>query len=105
MREKVIKRVIEEIFGEKKIKVKKIILFGSRARGNYRQSSDWDILVITEEELQRKQKLEIAHLIRKKLADEFIPSDVLIKSAEEVEKRKGIIGSVIKIAISEGIVL
>jgi len=29
------------------IEIDKIILFGSRARGDYREDSDWDILIVT----------------------------------------------------------
>ncbi|MFN4132523.1 MAG: nucleotidyltransferase domain-containing protein [Caldimicrobium sp.] len=105
MKEKIIKKIIEEIFEEKKVKIKKIILFGSRARKDYRKGSDWDLLIVTEYNLQRDQKLQLTHLVRKRLAKELIPSDVLIKSEEEVEERKHIIGSVIKTAINEGVVL
>lgn len=105
MKEEFIKKIIQEIFEEKKIKIKEIVLFGSRARGDYKKDSDWDLLIVTEDNLQRKQKLEIAHLIRKRLAEEFIPCDVLIKSQAELEERKNVIGSVIKFAIEEGITL
>ncbi|MFN4220153.1 MAG: nucleotidyltransferase domain-containing protein [bacterium] len=105
MKEKIIKKIIEEIFEEKKIKIKKMILFGSRARKDYGKESDWDLLIITEDNLQRDQKMQLSHLVRKKLAEELIPSDVLIKSEKEVEERKNTIGSVIKTAIDEGVVL
>lgn len=34
----------------------KIILYGSRARGNYKKKSDWDILILTDEEEFLKQE-------------------------------------------------
>jgi predicted nucleotidyltransferase len=37
-------KTIEEAIGSKGLKVKKIMLFGSRARGNPREDSDWDFL-------------------------------------------------------------
>ena len=37
----------------------KIILYGSRARGDFREYSDWDLLILIEKELTEKQKLEI----------------------------------------------
>ncbi len=104
-KEKNIKKIIQEIFEENGIKADKIILFGSRARGDYKESSDWDLLIIVEKTLLRKQKSEISHLIRKRLADEFIPCDVLIRSKEELEERKKMIGSVIRSAIKEGVTL
>ncbi|MFN4220539.1 MAG: nucleotidyltransferase domain-containing protein [bacterium] len=105
MKERIIKKIIEEIFEEKKVRIKKVILFGSRVRKDYREDSDWDLLIVTEDNLQRDQKVLLSHLVRKRLAEELIPSDVLIKSEEEVEERKYIIGSVIKTAIDEGVVL
>ena len=104
MKEK-IKKIINQVFEEKGIKVKGIILFGSRARGDFKENSDWDLLIIVEKELLRDEIVEISHLIRRKLADEFIPSDVIIKSKEEVEERQKVIGSVIKSAMEEGISL
>jgi Nucleotidyltransferase domain. len=104
MREK-IKKIINQVFEEKGIKVEKIILFGSRARGDFKENSDWDLLIIVEEKLSRDERVEILHLIRRKLADEFIPSDVIIRSREEVEERQKVIGSVIKSAMEEGILL
>ncbi len=105
MREEIIKNLIQKIFENRDIKIKKIILFGSRARDNYKKESDWDLLIIIENDLHRKQKLEIAHIIRKRLAEEFIPCDVLIKSEREIEERKDMIGSVIRTALKEGIPL
>ncbi|MCX7908990.1 MAG: nucleotidyltransferase domain-containing protein [Ignavibacteria bacterium] len=103
--EKTIKETIQKLFEQKNIRISKIFLFGSRARGNFSFESDWDILVVTEEDLTRKMLLEIAHQIRKELAEKLIPVDVLLKSKQEVEQRKDVVGSVIRTAIKEGIVL
>ncbi len=105
MKEEIIKKVIQKIFENREIKIKKIILFGSRTRDDYKKESDWDLLIIIENDLHRKQKLEIAHIIRKRLAEEFIPCDILIKSEREIEERKDVIGSVISSALKEGIPL
>ena len=104
MKEK-IKKIINQVLEEKGIKIERIILFGSRASGDFKESSDWDLLIIVEEKLSRDERVEILHLIRRKLADEFIPSDVIIKSREEVEERQKVVGSVIKSAMEEGILL
>ncbi|MEN3039570.1 MAG: nucleotidyltransferase domain-containing protein [Candidatus Kryptonium sp.] len=87
MMEKTIKELIEKIFQERGIKVNKIILFGSRARGEHKKESDWDLLIIINQELSRERKLEISHLIRRGLAERFIPCDVLIKS----DNKEGVI--------------
>jgi predicted nucleotidyltransferase len=100
-----IKAQILRIIDEMGISVKQIILFGSRARGDYKKSSDWDLLVIVNKDVDRKEKMEISHLIRRRLAELYIPCDVLIKSEREVEERKNVIGSVIKSALKEGVSL
>jgi len=43
---RVIKDVVTSESREEGVEVKSIILFGSRARGNYREDSDWDLLVV-----------------------------------------------------------
>ena len=53
-----IKRVVLEEAEKLGIRVERIILFGSRARGDYREDSDYDILVVVKERLDwRTRKL------------------------------------------------
>ncbi len=49
---RLIKTTVAEVCRELGIKVDEVILFGSRARGDFRKDSDWDILLITERELE-----------------------------------------------------
>ena len=44
----------------------KVILFGSRARGDASQDSDWDFLVLTD----RKDAEALADVLRKKICEE-----------------------------------
>ncbi|MCD4817153.1 MAG: nucleotidyltransferase domain-containing protein [Candidatus Cloacimonetes bacterium] len=37
----------------------KIILYGSRARGDYQKYSDWDFLIIINQAISEQQKLNI----------------------------------------------
>jgi len=87
------------------VSLKEIILFGSRARGDFDKHSDYDILLITEKTFTIKGKMEIAEEIRDRLARLGIASDIIIKSEEEVEYFKTKIGSVVREALKEGIVL
>lgn len=87
------------------ISVDRIILFGSRARGDSKSDSDWDFLIVLKKDVSREEKREIAHKIRKRLAELYIPCDVIVKSKEEAERRKSVIGSVIKSAMEEGMQL
>jgi predicted nucleotidyltransferase len=63
-----IKKIINQVFEEKGIKVERIILFGSRARGDFKENSDWDLLIIVSNELdlRRDERGEISQQIRRK---------------------------------------
>jgi len=80
-----------------------ILLFGSRARQDYTEDSDYDLLIITNKELSIQEKRKYKAKIRKLLAKEKIPVDILIQSNKEVEIKKQITGHIVKQAIKEGI--
>ena len=102
---KIIKETIEKVLRQYDVKPLKIILFGSRAKGNYKGDSDWDILIIVENKLSRKDKLLLHAEMTKELAKYFIPCDILIRAPEEIRKFKGWVHSVTKTALKEGIAL
>jgi len=102
MKEK-IKEIINKVFQEKGIKLEKIILFGSRARGDNKQNSDWDLLIIVSNKLDLEDKRKISKEIRIKLAEIFIPCDVLIKSASEIDYYSNFIGTPTREALKEGV--
>ena len=82
-----------------------ILLFGSRARQDYTEDSDYDLLIITNNELSIQEKREYKAKIRKLLAKEKIPVDILIQSNKEVEIKRQITGHIVKQALKEGIKL
>ncbi len=98
-------KTIEEAIGSKGLKVKKIMLFGSRARGNPREDSDWDFFVIVDKKLGFNEKWDIIDEIKIKLAKLKIPNDIILKSEDEVEESKGDIGRITYYALKEGIEL
>jgi len=85
------------------VSVKKVILFGSRARGDYTKHSDYDFLIITENKYTFKEKIEISGKIRKLFVRFHIPSDIIIKSDDEVEYLKDKIGSVTRLALKRAL--
>ena len=87
------------------IQVDKVILFGSRARGDYREDSDWDILVVTEEKLDRRKYLEFYSAVIKALHEKKIKSDLIIVDKETFEKKKHIANTIVNEAFTEGIPL
>lgn len=100
-----IKNTIISLLSKMRINLDKIILFGSRARGDYKGFSDWNLLVVVKENLNIKKKMEISKEIRQKLARSYIDCDVIIKSENEVGYYANLIGSVTREAIKEGISL
>jgi len=80
-----------------------ILLFGSRARDDYEPDSDYDFLIIIQQELSIKQKREYKAKIRKILARQKIPADILIQSQNEINIKKNITGHIVKQALQEGV--
>ena len=98
-----IKNKISTVLRQRGIAVKEIILFGSRARGDFDRHSDYDILVIIKEQIDTGKKIEITELIRTELAALMISSDIVLKSLKEAEYYKDKIGSVVREAFKEGV--
>jgi len=99
---KKIKEVILNVAKEMNIEIDKIILFGSRARGDYREDSDYDILIVTKEKLDRERLINFFGKIKMRLAKFRIPNDIIIKSLNEIENEKELKYSITSIAIEEG---
>lgn len=62
---KEIKRIIIKYLDERGVKVKRVILFGSMARGDYKKFSDYDILITVANDLTDEEKKEIWYTIYK----------------------------------------
>ena len=64
----------------------KILLFGSRARGDHTQTSDYDLAVISEEATDKKT---LFSTLNKKIIQELnIPIDLVLYTPEEYEQGK-----------------
>ena len=83
----------------------KILLFGSRARRDNNNDSDYDFLVITKDTIDIRKKRTLKSLIRKELAKFKIPADILIQSEEEINSKKEITGHILKQVLQEGVAL
>ena len=96
-----IKTIVQSILPEAKV-----ILFGSRAKGVYTEESDYDILIITEENLSEKEKLNTRSKIKKLLIKTLRkPVDVLLNLKQETEIKKELPGHIVQWALKEGIEL
>ena len=99
--EKLLQEMINLIARE--AKPRKIILFGSHARGTARADSDLDFLIIKDGpfDAQRSRRGEITRLSNI-LFDYFIPMDFLVFTPQEIDKWKDVKNHVIAHALREG---
>ena len=83
-----------------------VILFGSRARGDAREESDVDLVVVESEPFgkTRSRRLEAAR-VYEALADFDTLTDVLLYSRDEVQHRRNSANHVLARALREGKVL
>jgi len=84
----------------------RVVLFGSRSRGNSRNDSDVDILVISDNEYKPQEKINLESAINKILVKAYhLPFDVLLYSSSEIERKKREKSLVIYHALQEGLEL
>jgi predicted nucleotidyltransferase len=104
MREiKLIRETVKLVSKELGIPVVDVILFGSRARGNARPDSDWDILIVTAKKLDWKERLKLTGEIRKRLAKAGMALDILVISREDLSRLKDAKEYIYYYALREGI--
>lgn len=80
----------------------RVLLFGSRARGDAHESSDLDFLVI---EQHVDSKLREMVRLRDALPPLAVPVDVVVVSEEEVARRETVPSTLVHRALREGRVL
>jgi predicted nucleotidyltransferase len=98
-----IKKIIKEEVEKRGVKILRMLLFGSRARGNYKPDSDWDIFVIIDKKLSFAEKWDIIDDIKTRLARLHIRNVIILKSEEEVKESKDNVGAATYYALKDGI--
>ena len=79
-----------------------IILFGSHARDEVHPHSDIDLLVVFSECAdKRKAAIEI----RRVLKDMPVPKDIIVSTPQELEQKQNWVGSVLRYAQQERVIL
>ena len=99
-----IKRVVLEEASKLGVGVERVILFGSCARGDYREDSDYDILVVVLGDMGRETWRELARCARMRLVWELrAPVDVIVASLDKWRHYRGIVGHLFYSVEKEGI--
>lgn len=80
----------------------KVVLFGSRARGEAQPGSDYDLLVIEPSNLPRYRR---AAKYRKALIGVCTAKDIVVWTPEEVAEWRNVPNAFITTAVNEGVVL
>ena len=80
----------------------RILLFGSRARGDARDWSDVDLLVVMPDGTDRR---EVAVEIGVAVGDLPVAKDIIVTTPTHIAKRGHVIGTVLRPALREGKVL
>ena len=100
MTAEIISVMVDRIVGQ--FQPSRILLFGSQARGDVKESSDVDLLVIMNDILDKRQ---VAIEIRRILRDLPISKDIVVATPDDIARRRHIVGTLIYAALREGRVL
>ena len=100
-----LKKVILKVAEKYGVKVDRIILFGSRARGDFRDDSDWDILIVSETKTDRNTERRFLYECVLRLLDLDVDAEPVMVSRDYYNKRKNTFGNICGTATLEGVVL
>lgn len=98
--EDILKETIKRILSV--VKPRRVILFGSAARGEMHPDSDLDFLVVIPSGIHRRKT---AQKIYRNLIGVGFAADIIVVTEDDIEKFKDNIGMVIKPALKEGRIL
>ena len=97
------KQIITEEVEKSGFKIEAVYLFGSRARGDYNEDSDWDFYIVIDKTIDFNTKRHIRGKIGLRLAELHILSDIIIQSLDTVNERKNKSGYLTNYALREGL--
>ncbi len=100
-----IKQIVDLLTGT--YAVERVYLFGSRARGNSRDDSDYDLLIVSDDPRlaslrPRRRITEIFRLFFRKVR---VPMDVIVRTGEEFRRLSAASITLDNTVLKEGIVL
>jgi len=98
-------KTLKSILNELRVPYSKLLLFGSRAKGELFEESDWDFLIIIKEKVNVEEKKALWHEIYKKFHDyfPFESIDIILKDAESFENEKTVVNTIAHEVYLEGV--
>ncbi len=99
------KTIINEEVEKAGYKVDRIFLFGSRARGDYKEGSDWDFFILIDKDIFKEDLKIILRNIRRRMAINNISNDIVVKSKETYKNQINDVGFLSYYVNKEGLSL
>jgi len=102
-----IQKGLTRILCEMDAPITHILLFGSRARDEADDESDWDFLVVVKKGMTKEEKIVLWHVIHRDFHElfPFTSIDLVIKDEDEFESEKEVVNTISNEAFLEGIVV
>jgi predicted nucleotidyltransferase len=102
-----VKNIVENVISKTEFTLDSMFLFGSQARGDFREGSDYDILIVLKDGIPIRERRKLAGRILSELHKEieFIPFDVIIKCLKDFEEEKEIVNTISNEVLREGVKL
>ncbi len=96
---------LKNILREIRVKYFDILLFGSRAREDFDEQSDWDFFIILAQDLKLKERKKLRYKIYREFHKYFplIPVDIILKDKITFENEKNIANTISNEVYLEGI--
>ncbi len=98
------KKIITEGIEKAGYKVEAIYLFGSRARGDYKEDSDWDFFVVINKDISFKDERHIIAKLQRIMAELNISNDIIVNSKNELNKNNNV-GNITYYALKYGVMI
>jgi predicted nucleotidyltransferase len=84
----------------------RVLLFGSRARGQQDIHSDYDLLIVTPSTFTSQEKIEWSSRLDRAIVKAIqAPVDLLLNSEEEILQKQQLPGHIIRSVMKEGMAL
>ncbi len=95
------KKIITEEVEKVGYQVDRIILFGSRARGDYKEDSDYDLFIILKQNIPHDVENKLFVALNRRMNKLNIDNDIIITSSGELKKNNNV-GNITYYALKYG---